>query len=72
MMVSGVGRVEMKGQTAVTLRSGGFAYAPAKHVHQFACVSRPCSFFLRSDGPFDIHYVDQNGNEIPPEQALKK
>jgi quercetin dioxygenase-like cupin family protein len=72
MMVSGVGRIEMKGQQAVTLHSGGFAYAPAKHVHQFTCASRPCSFFLRSDGPFDIHYVDQNGNEIPPEQALKK
>ena len=72
MMVSGNGRIEMKeGQTA-TLHAGGFAYAPSKHVHQFTCVSRPCSFFLRSDGPFDIHYVDQNGNEIPPEQALKK
>jgi len=72
MMVSGVGRVEMKEQQTVTLRAGGFAYAPSKHVHQFTCVSRPCSFFLRSDAPFDIHYVDQNGNEIPSEQALGK
>jgi hypothetical protein len=23
-----------------------------------------------SDGPFDIHYIDQNGKEISPEQAL--
>ncbi len=72
MMVSGVGRVERKGEQAVSLRTGGFAYAPPKHVHQFTCVGGPCSFFLHSDAPFDIHYVNQNGNEIPTEQALSK
>ncbi len=72
MMVSGTGRVEMKGEAAVNLHSGGFAYAPVKHVHQFTCVGGPCSFFLHSDGPFDIHYVDQNGSEIPAEQALHR
>ena len=72
MMISGVGRVEMKGEQAVNLRAGGFAYAPVKHVHQFTCVGGPCSFFLRSDAPFDIHYVDQSGNEISTEQALSK
>ena len=72
MMVSGIGRVEMKGEQAVNLRTGGFAYAPPKHVHQFMCVGGPCSFFLHSDAPFDIHYVDQSGNEISTEQALSK
>lgn len=72
MMVSGTGRVEMKGEKAVSLHAGGFAYAPVKHVHQFTCVGAPCSFFLHSDAPFDIHYVDQSGNEIPVEQALHK
>ena len=72
MMVSGTGRMEMKGEPAVNLHSGGFAYAPVKHVHQFTCVGGPCSFFLHSDGPFDIHYVDQNGSEIPAEQVLHK
>jgi len=72
MMASGSGRVEMKGEQAVNLRTGGFAYAPSKHVHQFTCVGGPCSFFLRSDAPFDIHYVDQDGNEISPEQAVSK
>ncbi|PYO15385.1 MAG: hypothetical protein DMD31_06135 [Gemmatimonadetes bacterium] len=72
MMASGSGRVEMKGEPAVNLRTGGFAYAPSKHVHQFTCVGGPCSFFLRSDAPFDIHYVDQDGNEISPEQAVSK
>ena len=69
MMVSGTGRMEMKGQQAVLLRAGGFALAPSKHVHQFTCVVR-CEFFLNSDAPFDIHYVDQDGKEIPPEQVL--
>src|SRR5438093_7024726 len=72
MMVSGVGRVERKGEQAVSLRTGGFAYAPPKHVHQFTCVGGPCSFFLHSDGPFDVHYVDQNGSEIPAEQVLHR
>jgi len=58
MMVSGVGRVKVKGEQAVNLRAGGFAYAPVKHVHQFTCVGGPCSFCLHSDARFDIHYVD--------------
>lgn len=61
-----------EGEHAVNLRTGGFAYAPGKHVHQFTCVGEPCSFFLHSDAPFDIHYVDQSGNEIAVEQALSK
>ena len=40
MMVSGIGRVEMKDEQGAELRAGGFAYAPAKHVHQFTCVGR--------------------------------
>ena len=72
MMVSGTGRVEMKGEPAVNLHPGGFAYAPMKHVHQFTCVGAPCSFFLHSDGPFDIHYVNSEGDEISPNEALHK
>src|ERR1700738_1869124 len=72
MVVSGLGRVEMEGQKAVELHAGGFASAAGKHVHQFTCVGRPCTFFLRSDGPFDVHYVDKNGGEISPDQALGK
>lgn len=69
-MVSGRGQVEMKGQQPVVLRAGGFAAAPSKHPHEFTCVGGGCQFFLHSDGPFDIHYIDQNGKEISPEQAL--
>jgi hypothetical protein len=28
--------------------------------------------FLKADGAFDTHYVNADGKEIPPEDALKK
>ncbi len=70
MMVSGTGRAEMKGGQGVTLQSGGFALMPATHVHQFVC-QHDCMFYVYSDAPFDLHYVDAKGTEIAPEAALK-
>jgi quercetin dioxygenase-like cupin family protein len=72
MIVSGSANVEMKdsGKSAV-LGPGGFALMPSKHVHQFTCRTA-CSAFVSSDVQFDIHYVDSNGNEVPPETAFKK
>ena len=69
MIVSGSAKVEMKGGSSSTLGPGGYALMPSKHVHQFTCASA-CSAFVFSDGAFDIHYVDANGKEIPPETAL--
>jgi len=71
LFVSGTARLGMKGQPPETLRAGSYGYVPAKHAHEFSCTAT-CSFFLSADGPFDIHYVDDAGNEIPPEQALPK
>jgi quercetin dioxygenase-like cupin family protein len=71
MFVSGTARLGMKGQPPETLRAGSYGYVPAKHTHEFSCTAA-CSFFLSADGPFDIHYVDDAGNEITPEQALPK
>ena len=70
MIVSGTGRVEMKDGPSQTLRAGGFALLPAHHVHQFLCKNK-CTFFFYSDGAFDIHYVDAQGTEISPDDALK-
>ena len=70
MIVSGTGRVEMKDGPSQTLRAGGFALLPSRHVHQFLC-KKACTFFFYSDGAFDIHYVDAQGTEVPPEDALK-
>ena len=71
MMVSGQGRVEMKDAKPVTLRAGGFAQMPSKHLHQFRCTTQ-CLLYIFSDAAFDIHYVDGDGKEISPEEALKK
>ncbi len=71
MMLSGTLQLQMKGDAApALLRPGDYALAPAHHVHQ-ARSTGASSFFLHSDGPFDIHYVDASGNEVPPEQVVK-
>ncbi len=71
LIVGGASKVEMKeGGKASALAAGDYTYLPAKQAHQFTCTTA-CTFFLHSDAKFDMHYVDQAGNEIPPEQALK-
>ena len=70
MIVSGVARLEMKDGKPLTLRAGGFALMPSHHVHQFRC-ERACQLYIYSDVAFDIHYVNSQGNEISPLEALK-
>lgn len=69
MIVSGRGKLEMKDAAAAPLAAGDYVYLPGNHQHQFTCVSA-CTMFDSTDGAFDIHYVDKDGKEIPPEQAL--
>ena len=69
MMVSGTGRVEMKGVAAVNLGAGGFAQMPSKHAHKFGCAKK-CMLYVASDGAFDMHYVDEAGKELSADQAL--
>ena len=71
MIVSGSAKVEMRGGSSSTLGPGGYAMMPSKHVHQFTCTSA-CTAFVSSDAAFDIHYVDTDGKEIPPDTALAK
>jgi quercetin dioxygenase-like cupin family protein len=72
MIVRGSAKVEMKdGSRTATIGPGGYAMMPGKHEHQFTCTSA-CTAFVNSDAPFDIHYVDANGKEIPPDVALAK
>lgn len=70
MLVSGVARVEAKDGRPFTLRAGGFALMPSRHVHQFRCTT-PCALYVYSDSAFDIHYVDAQGKELSPDDALK-
>jgi len=70
MVVNGTGKAEMKDGKPITVHPGDYVYLPSKHVHQFTAVTAVTMFDL-PDGPFDIHYVDATGSEIPPDQALK-
>ena len=70
MVVSGIGQMEMKEGKPLTLRAGGFALMASHHVHQFRC-EQACQLYIYSDVAFDIHYVNKQGNEISPAEALK-
>jgi len=72
MVASGTLETQMKGDKAVVARSGDFVYLPSHHVHRATCNgSAPCLVFLSSDAAFDVHWVDEEGKEIPFEQAVK-
>jgi len=71
IMVSGVARLDMKDGKPLTLRAGGFGLMPAHHVHQFRCLSSACQLYIYSDVAFDIHYVNREGAEITPADAMK-
>jgi len=71
MMVSGRGKAQMKDESPVVLRAGDFMNMEGKRVHQFTCTTSCMLFLVTGDAPFDIHYVDASGIEIPSEQALK-
>lgn len=72
MIVSGAASVAMRDDgKPVVVKAGGFALLPAKHTHELRCVET-CTFFLYSDGAFDIHYVDPGGKEISAKAALAR
>jgi len=70
MMVNGAARMQVKGYQPRILKAGAFAITPSRHPHHLTCTSA-CEFYVVSDGPFDIHYIDHGGTEISFEQAVK-
>ena len=70
MMLKGTARAQVRGDKDVVLQSGDYFFVPPHHAMRFACAGS-CTLFVYTGGPFEIHYVDENGKEIPPEQALK-
>src|SRR5205823_5756215 len=70
MVVSGSGKAEMKDGKPAVMKTGDYAYLPAKSIHQFKATTAVTMFDM-PDGAFDIHYVDASGKEIPPDDALK-
>jgi hypothetical protein len=69
-MSSGSAKVEMKDASPAILHAAGYLNLPAKGHHQFTCVAA-CTMFIVSDQAFDIHYLDKDGKEISPDEALK-
>ena len=65
MFVAGSAKVDMKDGAPVRMHTGDYIKLPAKNVHQFTCVAA-CTFYLATDGAFDIHYVDKDGKEMSP------
>jgi quercetin dioxygenase-like cupin family protein len=70
MMVSGNAKVAMKDGQPTSVHSGDYLSLPGKNAHHFTCVAA-CTLFIMPSGAFDIHYVDKDGKEISPDEALK-
>lgn len=70
IIVSGSAKGEMKDMKALMMQAGDYVVLPSKGIHQFTALTDVALFDL-SDAPFDIHYVDSEGKEIPVEAALK-
>jgi quercetin dioxygenase-like cupin family protein len=71
IIISGSGKGEMKDmESALALKPGDYVVMPAKGIHQFTALTDVALFDI-SDAAFDIHYVDADGKEIPPDDALK-
>ena len=70
MIVSGSAKVGMKDGQPTSLHSGDYLSLPGKNAHQFTCVTA-CTLFIMPSAAFDIHYVDKEGKEISPDEALK-
>jgi quercetin dioxygenase-like cupin family protein len=69
IMVSGSGSAQMKDGTPMAMKAGDYLYLAAKGIHRFSAKSAVYLYDM-PDGAFDIHYVDAEGKEIPPDKAL--
>lgn len=69
VVVSGSARAEMKGMAPMMLKQGDFILLSAKQIHKFTALTH-VEIYDFSDAPFDIHYVNGSGKEIPYQAAL--
>ncbi len=70
--VSGTTQLESKGEKTASMRQGDFVFMPAHHIHRERCTGTvSCVFYVELYGPFDVHYVDAAGKEIPDAEALR-
>src|SRR5262249_36321198 len=71
VVISGQGSIAMRDGTTLPFIPGAYSSLPSHHVHQARC-ERSCLLFNSADGAFDLHYVDESGEEISSEEALKR
>jgi hypothetical protein len=71
VVISGQGAISMKDGPPLQFAPGAYTSLPSHHAHRASC-SRACLLFNSADGAFDVHYVDDSGEEISLEQALEQ
>ena len=72
VVVSGKTQLEMKDAKTAALGQSDFFFMPAHHIHRERCVGRAaCTLYVELYGPFDVHYVDAAGKDIPEAEALR-
>lgn len=72
LAISGTTQLDIKGEKSSPMLVGDFVFMPAHHIHRERCTGTvPCVFYAERYGPFDVHYVDSAGNEIPEAEALR-
>ena len=72
LVVSGTPEVRMQGEETASMVRGDFFFLPAHHIHGERCVGKaPCLLYAELYAPFDVHYVDAAGKDIPEAEALR-
>jgi quercetin dioxygenase-like cupin family protein len=69
VLASGTAEAQMRDGQPMVMKAGDFLFLPAKGIHRFTAKTAVYLYDM-PDGAFDIHYVDAEGKEIPPEKAL--
>jgi len=72
LVVGGPLEIEMQGEKTASTKPGDFFFLPAHHIHGEICAGKaPCLFYAELYAPFDVHYVDASGKNIPEAEALR-
>ncbi len=65
--------VQVQGSDPVALSPGGYSQVPAGATHRFRCVSEEaCILFTVGAGAYDLHWVDEERNELTSEEAFAR
>ena len=72
LIVSGAFENQPRGESAFVMYSGDYAYLPSHHQHRGMCRGpESCIGYLYSDAASDVHWIDEQGQDISVTDALK-